>query len=128
MKLIKAFLILACTLFLVQSANAQKLAGKKQVLQTITPANNYFIIDAWKGMEIYPSDDLLNWKKQAKRILENPGKGLDDQAIGGHCDVMLNNGRAFVFYFTQPGHRKDKPAARGSFNDKRSVIQLAESK
>jgi Glycosyl hydrolases family 43 len=88
----------------------------------------FMIIDAWKGMEVFSSDDLLNWKKQSNRILENPGKGLDDQAIGGHCDVLVNNDRAYVFYFTHPGRRKDTPAARGSFNDKRSVIQLAELK
>jgi hypothetical protein len=79
-------------------------------------------------MEIYSSSDLLNWKKQESRILENPGKGFDDQAMGGHCDVVVNDGKAYVFYFTHPGRRKDKPAARGSFDDKRSVIQLAELK
>jgi beta-xylosidase len=88
----------------------------------------FMIVDAWKGMEIYSSEDLLNWKKQTNRILENPGKGLDDQAIGGHCDVVVNDGHAFVYYFTHPGRRKDKPAAKGSFDDKRSVIQLAELK
>jgi len=88
----------------------------------------FMIVDAWKGMEVFSSDDLLNWKKQTNRIVENPGKGLDDQAIGGHCDVVVNNNCAFVFYFTHPGRRKDKPAAKGSFDDKRSVIQLAELK
>ncbi len=88
----------------------------------------FMIIDAWKGMEIFSSDDLLTWKKQATRILENSGKGKDDQAIGGHCDVVVNNGKAYVFYFTHPGRQKDKPAAKGSFDDKRSVIQLAELK
>jgi len=83
-------------------------------------------VDAWKGMEVYSSDDLLKWKRQASRILEEPGNGIDDQAIGGHCDVLVNDGKAYVFYFTHPGRRKDKPAARNSFNDKRSVIQLAE--
>jgi beta-xylosidase len=85
----------------------------------------FMIIDAWKGMEVFSSDDLLNWKKQSNRILENPGKGLDDQAIGGHCDVVVNNNKAYIFYFTHPGRRKDKSAAKGSFDDKRSVIQLA---
>jgi hypothetical protein len=88
----------------------------------------FMIVDAWKGMEIFSSNDLLNWKKQSVRILENPGKGKDDQAIGGHCDVIVNMGRAFVYYFTHPGRRKDKPAARASFDDKRSVIQVAELK
>ena len=88
----------------------------------------FMIVDAWKGMEVYSSDDLLSWKKQGSRILEEPGKGLDDQAIGGHCDVVVNEGRALVYYFTHPGRRKDKPAAKGSYDDKRSVIQLAELK
>jgi hypothetical protein len=88
----------------------------------------FMVVDAWKGMEIFSSNDLLNWKKQNNRILENPGKGKDDQAMGGHCDVVVNNEKAYVFYFTHPGRRKVKPAARGSFDDKRSVIQLAELK
>lgn len=89
--------------------------------------NQYFmIVDAWKGMEVYSSTDLLKWTKQKDRILEAPGKGKDDQAIGGHCDVIVNDGRAYVYYFTHPGRRKDKPAAKGSFDDKRSVIQVAE--
>jgi hypothetical protein len=86
------------------------------------------IVDAWKGMEVYSSDNLLTWKKQATRILEGPGKGKDDQAIGGHCDVVVNDGRAYVYYFTHPGRSKANPAARGSFDDKRSVIQVAELK
>jgi hypothetical protein len=88
----------------------------------------FMIVDAWKGMEVFSSDDLLTWKKQPNRILENPGKGKDDQAIGGHCDVIVNNDKAYVFYFTHPGRQKARPAARGSFDDKRSVIQLAELK
>ncbi|MEP6746752.1 MAG: family 43 glycosylhydrolase [Bacteroidota bacterium] len=89
--------------------------------------NKYWmVVDVWKGMEIYHSDDLLNWTKQATRILEQPGKGLDDQSIGGHADVVVNNNRVFLFYFTHPGRRKDKPAARGTLEDKRSLIQLTE--
>lgn len=89
--------------------------------------NKYFmIVDAWKGMEIFSSDDLMNWRKQPQRILENPGKGKDDQAIGGHCDVVVNDGKAYVYYFIHPGRNKIKPAVKGSFDDKRSVIQIAE--
>ena len=84
------------------------------------------IVDAWKGMEIYSSTDLLNWVKQSERILEEPGNGKDDQAIGGHCDVLVQDDKAWVFYFTHPGRRKDKPAPAGSFENKRSVIQVAE--
>jgi len=89
--------------------------------------NKYWmIVDVWKGMELYYSGDLLKWTKQSKRILEEPGRGVDEHAIGGHCDVVVNNDRAYVFYFTHPGRRKDMPAAKNSFDDKRSVIQLGE--
>ena len=46
MKFIKAFLVIATCLVEVQTATAQKLAAKKQVLQTITLANKYFM-DKW---------------------------------------------------------------------------------
>jgi hypothetical protein len=84
------------------------------------------VVDVWKGMEIYYSDDLLTWTKQSTRILEQPGKGQDDQAIGGHADVVVDNDRVFLFYFTHPGRRKDNPAIRGTIEDRRSVIQLTE--
>jgi sucrose-6-phosphate hydrolase SacC (GH32 family) len=91
--------------------------------------NKYFmIVDAWKGMEIFSSDDCSKWTKQTNRILEAPGTGTDDQFIGGHCDVIVNNGKAYVYYFTHPGRRKDQPAPKNSFDDKRSVIQVAELK
>ncbi len=88
----------------------------------------FMIVDAWKGMEIFSSNDLLNWKKQSNRILEIAGKGKDDQAIGGHCEVIVNNHRAFVYYFTHPGRTKQNPAEKKSFEFKRSVIQVAELK
>ena len=89
--------------------------------------NSYWmIVDVWKGMEIYESADLLTWKKQSTRILEQPGTGKDDGAIGGHCDVLVNDNKIYVFYFTHPGRTKVNPAAPNSFEAKRSVIQLTE--
>lgn len=40
--------------------------------------------------------------------------------------AAVNDGKAFIFYITHPGRTKGKPAARNSFDDKRSVVQLAE--
>lgn len=91
--------------------------------------NKYWmIVDAWKGMEIFSSDDLDQWKKQGARILEAPGKGADDGAIGGHCDVIVNGDKAYVYYFTHPGRTKLNPAPASSFDARRSVIQVAELK
>jgi hypothetical protein len=86
----------------------------------------WMIVDVWKGMEIYKSKDLSNWKKQTTRILEEGGTGKDDGAIGGHCDVVVNNDRAYVYYFTHPGRTKISPAPANSYEAKRSVIQVAQ--
>jgi sucrose-6-phosphate hydrolase SacC (GH32 family) len=91
--------------------------------------NTYWmIIDAWKGFEVFQSDDLLNWKKQLNRLLEIGGTGKDDGVMGNHCDVVVNNDKAYIFYFTHPGRLKTNPAPSGSFESKRSVIQVAELK
>lgn len=84
----------------------------------------WMVVDVWKGMDIYSSADLKEWKKQPHRILEEPGTGAEDQAIGGHADVVVNNDKVYLYYFTHPGRRKDQPAKRGSVDDKRSLIQL----
>ncbi|MET0394092.1 MAG: family 43 glycosylhydrolase [Chitinophagaceae bacterium] len=86
----------------------------------------WMLVDVWKGMEIYASDDLQTWTKQTSRILEEPGTGTDDQTYGGHADVVVQDDRAYVFYFIHPGRRKDHPAAPGTVAERRSVIQLAE--
>lgn len=88
----------------------------------------WMIVDVWKGMEVFRSDDLLHWTKQPNRILEEPGTGKDDGAIGGHCDVVVNGDKAYVYYFTHPGRTKVNPAPPSSFAAKRSVIQVAELK
>ena len=86
----------------------------------------WMIVDVWKGMEIYSSDDLKNWKKQHTRILETGGTGKDDGAIGGHCDVIVNDDKAYVFYFTHPGRTAVNPAPASTIEARRSVIQLVE--
>ena len=86
----------------------------------------WMVVDVWKGMELYYSDDLLQWTKQAARILEQPGSRPDDQAIGGHGDVVVNDNHVYLFYFTHPGRRKDKPAEHGTVEERRSLVQLTE--
>jgi len=89
---------------------------------------NWMIIDAWKGFEVYQSNDLLNWNKQSTRLLEEGGTGKDDGVMGNHCDVLVNDDKAYLFYFTHPGRTKVDPAKHNTFNAKRSVIQVVELK
>jgi GH43 family beta-xylosidase len=87
----------------------------------------WMITDVWKGLAVYRSDDARTWRRQPSNLLATPGKGLDDGVIGGHADVVVCGGRAFLFYFTHPGRTAgfetaDTPAQR------RSSIQVVELK
>ncbi len=86
----------------------------------------WLIIDPWKGLAAYHSSDLLHWTAQPARLLEAPGRGPDDQAIGGHADVVVSGDRAYLFYFTHPGRGAAHPAPPNSIAAKRSVIQVVE--
>jgi hypothetical protein len=88
--------------------------------------NKYFmIVDEWKGQGVYSSDDLLNWTKQTERILDKPGTGVDDNTNGLHADVVVNNDKAYIFYFTHPG-RANPELKNNPHEMARSVIQVAE--
>ncbi len=86
----------------------------------------WMILDAWKGLQVFRSEDLLTWQPQEERLLEEPGTGPEDQAMGGHPDVVVAGDRAFLFYFTHPGRAKAHPAPAHSVAAKRSVIQVTE--
>jgi hypothetical protein len=88
--------------------------------------HTWMIVDNWKGMGVYQSSDMLNWKRQEERLVELPGTGKDDQAIGGHADVVVKGDHAYLYYFTHPGRSKLNPAPADSFEARRSVIQVAE--
>ncbi|MBN2685697.1 MAG: family 43 glycosylhydrolase [Pontiellaceae bacterium] len=85
----------------------------------------WMFIDAWKGIAVYRSDDLLGWTPQADRILEQPGHGPDDKVMGGHCDVVVQGERAYLFYFTHPGRRTEIPDSE-VIEKRRSSIQVVE--
>jgi sucrose-6-phosphate hydrolase SacC (GH32 family) len=76
--------------------------------------HDWLIVDNWKGMGVYSSNDWLTWKRQPERLLEKAGTGKEDGAKGSHADVVISNDRAYLFYFVQI--------------DKRSWIQVTELK
>jgi len=76
--------------------------------------HDWLIIDNWKGLSIYQSNDWLSWKRQPGYILGGKGTGKEDGAKADHADVVINKDRAYIFYFVQMG--------------KRSWIQVAELK
>lgn len=85
----------------------------------------WMVFDEWRGLGVFSSHDLANWKKQDKNILQQPGTGEDDKVIGGHPDVIVAGGKAYVFYFTHPG-RIPKNKGVDRYETRRSSLQVAE--
>ena len=85
----------------------------------------WMITDVWHGLAVYRSQDGLNWKRQPGNLVEQPGKGEDDQVKGGHADVVVSGGRAFLFYFTHPG-RRGPDEKKDGVEQRRSAIQVSE--
>ncbi|MCA1935030.1 MAG: family 43 glycosylhydrolase [Asticcacaulis sp.] len=86
----------------------------------------WLIADVWKGLMVLRSDDLKTWTPQPNRLLEQPGTQATDNEKGQHPDVVVNNGRALIYYFV---HQYKAPeAATNPKYGQRTVIQVAELK
>jgi beta-xylosidase len=85
----------------------------------------WMVVDIWKGLGVYRSEDALDWTAKPSNLVEMPGTGADDQVKGGHPDVVVSGDRAFLFYFTHPG-RRGADANRDGYEQRRSSIQVVE--
>lgn len=85
----------------------------------------WMVVDNWQGLGVYHSDDALQWTRQAGNLLAVPGQGTDDQVKGGHPDVVVSAGRAFLFYFTHPG-RRGADAHKDGYEQRRTSLQVVE--
>ena len=85
----------------------------------------WMVTDVWHGLALYESENLNLWKRIPGNLLETPGMGKDDQVKGGHPDVVVNNDRAYLFYFTHPG-RVDSIPEENWYEKRRSSIQVVE--
>ncbi len=84
--------------------------------------NCYFMIcDQWQGLGVYHSDDLEHWTRQEGQILARGGSRPLDGTFGHHADVVVQQNRGYIYYFTHPleDHPGQTPGRR------RSVIQAA---
>ncbi len=84
----------------------------------------FMIVDNWNGQAVYSSDDMENWRRQERNILKEPGKGVDDGTNGLHADVVVNNGNAYIFYFTHPGRVATPSGKLDNYETRRSSVQV----
>ncbi len=87
----------------------------------------WMLVDLWRGLGVYRSDDLENWTAQPDNLLSVPGKGADDGVNGGHPGVVVCGEHAYLFYFTHPGRAGTiGPDDPDSLDRRRSSIQVTE--
>ena len=84
----------------------------------------WLVADLWKGLLVLRSDDAEHWEEQPTRLLADIGSAPTDRAKGQHPDVVVVDGRAYLFYFV---HQSGEPEARSDDRwHQRTVIQAAE--
>jgi hypothetical protein len=84
----------------------------------------WFFRDIAHGLAMYRSDDAVNWTRVGT-LLDQPGTGPDDKAVGKHPDLILSGDRAYMFYFTHPG---TAPSQADGSDRRRTSIQVVELK
>lgn len=89
----------------------------------------WMLTDEWKGLRVYRSEDMEHWERQGL-ILDEPSSRPEDTPSGAHADVVVVDGRAYVFYFTHPGRvsHVDAPTDENGvipYKFRRSSIQVA---
>jgi sucrose-6-phosphate hydrolase SacC (GH32 family) len=82
----------------------------------------WMIVDHWKGQGVYHSIDAITWTEQPGYLVAGAGTGVDETDCGRHADVIVNGGRAYLFYFTHPG----RSVAAAGVETRRSAIQVTE--
>ncbi len=62
----------------------------------------YLIVDEWKGLSVFSSDDATNWKKQDEYLVAEDPKHPQYVAgsRGNHADIQVAGDRAYMFYFS----------------------------
>ena len=86
----------------------------------------WMVTDPWRGLDLYRSDDAIRWEKTTE-ILRAAGSRTDDGDQARHAKVLINDDRAFIFYFTHPEQAPpDVPPKDDPLKGRRTSLQVAE--
>jgi beta-xylosidase len=73
------------------------------------------------GLGLYRSEDATNWQR-VSTLVQQPGTGPDDTAVGHHPDIIISNDRAYMFYFTQFGRRTSIQVVELKYDEDKNVL------
>ncbi len=85
----------------------------------------WLITDPHEGLIVYESDDARSWKMN-NVILKEGGSREQDGSMARHCSVLVEEGRAFVFYHVEPWRDYGTPPYIQPRENRRAAIQIAE--
>jgi hypothetical protein len=90
----------------------------------------WMVVDPWKGLAVYRSDDGERWSRQGGCILEEGGSRVEDRARAHNTGVLVLGDVAYLIYHTHPQEHiyQDVWTDRAPFALRRSVIQVAEAR
>ena len=91
--------------------------------------NRYWMLtDPHDGLAVFHSPDGISWTQQ-ERILRTPGTRKADATLARHPSVAVVDGRAFIFYHTEPNRPyPSPPPEQRTVAQKISFLQMAELK
>ena len=121
------------TIFYADSEDLYNWTDKGKVTSIVTNGEgpnvftlngrNFMIVDEWKGLSVFTSDDFTTWTKQEGRYLID---GQEGQDRGNHADVEVVDGHAYMFYFT--GIRETNPETGEIVRRRGSAVKVVELK
>jgi hypothetical protein len=88
----------------------------------------WMLIDEWRGMGVFRSPDAVTWERQGGPddvILGAPGRRRGDATFGRHGDVVVDGGRALLYYFTHPHWDGSELGSTDAASARRSAIFAA---
>ncbi len=125
----------ASTFYYLESQNLYDWSAPKHVMSTrgegpaIFKWKGYYwmILCDGLGFKTFRSEEAEEWDRQPGGPLmpHGTGTGLDDIATARHGEIIISNGRAYLYYFVHPGEGDDTAE---EFDRRRSSIQVVELK
>ena len=125
----------ASTFYYLESKNQNEWSEPKLVISSqgegpiVFNWNGYYwmILCDGRGFKTFKSSDASDWSQQPGGPLMpyGTGAGKDDFTTPRHGDVIVSNGRAYLYYFTHPG-RLGEDRNKDGYEQRCSSIQVVE--
>ncbi|QKJ21284.1 hypothetical protein HQM25_15280 [Microbacterium hominis] len=111
-------------------ADGTAIGGRPHEGPTAFPLDGswFLIVDEWRGMAVYRSDDAISWERQGGAdavVLGESGPPARGIQIGRHGAVTLVGDEALLYYFTHPWWDGSELEDAADLAHRRSAVHVA---